>query len=370
MTVGLWAGTARARVASTQPTPFLVQVRENFAKWDANHDGVLSPEEIERAVDNPEVKGSAAAAAATLRRAIHLYPSILPVTLDRLAADAPDPKSGKPPAYQALYAGALARITTTPRDLFVLGLPHAETLGQGRLGDCFLLAPLGTMAALEPARLKQMIAPTSEGPVKVAFGNGQTLTLPLPTDAEIALGAHTSSDGIWANVFEKAIGQIYLDRQKTPRHFTPYDIIAVGGTPSSPLSILTGHTCRRVGCKEFQHETMDATMRQTKLDDIRRQLADAFKTNHLVAGGTADLHAGQVIVPGLYYNHSYGVLAYESQTDRVTFWNPMGNHFVPRGSPGLDNGYPTSRGRFEVPLAEAVMWFGSFSIETDEAAPP
>ena len=56
------------------------------------------------------------------------------------------------------------------------------------------------------------------------------------------------------------------------------------------------------------------------------------------------------------------------KNDSVTFWNPFGNKYVPRGPAGLEHGYPTSYGRFVCPLPEAVQWFGSFSCETDEPA--
>ncbi len=52
----------------------------------------------------------------------------------------------------------------------------------------------------------------------------------------------------------------------------------------------------------------------------------------------------------------------------MTFWNPFGNRYTPKGPPGLQSEYVTEHGRFTMPLAEAVMWFGSFSIET--AKPP
>ncbi len=71
---------------------------------------------------------------------------------------------------------------------------------------------------------------------------------------------------------------------------------------------------------------------------------------------------------GLFYDHSYGVLGYDRGPTVVTFWNPVGNAYKPKGPPGLEHGYPTSHGRFDCPLVEAVMWFGSFSVETDEPA--
>ncbi len=358
--------TKTVAAEASAATGFLEQVKDHFAEWDTDHDGILSADEIEKAVDNPAVKGSAAAAAAALRRAIRANPEISPVTMDRLTASVHDKPSTKIPSYAVMYEIAQKKIDSANHDLFVSGQPRVETLGQGRLGDCFLLAPLGTVAASQPERLKKMVTLQPDGQIKVVFGDGETVTLPPPTDAEIAIGAGTLNDGVWANVFEKSIGHIYLERQQTPKHVTPYDIIGVGGTPNSPLGILTGHKCQRVGCEEFQTGKLDTAARDKKLDEIRKDLTEAFQTHHLVVGGTGDIHGPETKVPGLYYDHSYGVLNYDRKTDLVTFWNPMGNRYDPKGTPSLEHGYVTSHGRFDCPLTDAVMWFGSFSIETDQ----
>jgi hypothetical protein len=357
-----------SRATDAPQSDFLNQVRSNFIQWDLDHDGILSADEIEKAVDNPKVKGpaAAAAAAAALRRAIRANPGISPVTIDRIADSLHERPSPKIPGYTSMYDGALKRINEAHHELFVSGQPRNDTLAQGRLGDCFLLAPLGTVAYCQPEKLKKMLTETADGQIEVRFGNGEVVKLPRPTDAEIAIGASTLNDGLWANVFEKSIGYLYLQRQKTPRHVTPYDIIGVGGTPNSPLSILTGHKCTRVGCEDFQKEKLSPEDRNKKLDEMRKALQDAFTEKRLVVGGTADIHAGEIVVPGLYYDHSYGVLNYDRKSDTVTFWNPMGNHYTPRGDPGLEHGFPTEHGKFQVPLTQAVMWFGSFTIETDQ----
>ena len=384
MSIGRAVGVALLSVAITGAGPatrpaaadgggFLHQVSSHFGQWDADHDGVLSANEIEVALDDPANTGPAAAAAATLRRAIRANSKISPVTMDSLtrAVNGPaDPAAPKPPAYEATFRAAVHKIATTKRDLFADGGPHVATLGQGRLGDCFLLAGVGTIAACQPDRLRHMMSVRPDGQVAVQLGGvGEPVVLPPPTDGEVVIGANaanTYNDGVWANVLEKAIGHVYLGRQKTRRHSTPYSIIGVGGTPNSPLSLMTGHACRRVGCEDFQKPGLTGADRDARLNAMRDELASAFKSGRLVVGGTGDLHGGGTVVPGLYYDHSYGVLAYDRATDTVTFWNPMGNGYTPKGEPGLAHGYPTSHGRFEVKLPEAVMWFGSFSVETDQ----
>src|SRR5271170_7073658 len=45
---------------------FLATVKENFPKWDLDHDGSLSGEEILKAFEDPKTKGRAAAAIVVL----------------------------------------------------------------------------------------------------------------------------------------------------------------------------------------------------------------------------------------------------------------------------------------------------------------
>jgi hypothetical protein len=355
--------------AQTTASPFFDQLKANFPVWDADNDGALSANEIELAVHDPEVKGSAAAAAATLRRVIRGNSSIKSLSLDEIRAAIPYDANATPkqPKYESLYDSSLKKIGVTRRELFVSGLPNVDTLGQGKLGDCFLLVSLGTLAHQDPQRLKNLMQPEADGKVAVSFGNGQKIVLPPPTDAEVVIGASTLNDGTWAIMMEKAIGQIYLERQKTPRHVTPLSIIGVGGTPNTPMGFITGHKSIRVGCEDFQKGTMDAATRETRLAAMRVSLTEALSKGKMIVSGTAPI-GKQAIVRGLYYNHSYGVLGFDPKTDEVTFWNPFGNKFTPKGQPGLKNGYVTEHGRFQVPLAEAVQWLGSFSIESDQPA--
>ena len=134
-------------------------------------------------------------------------------------------------------------------------------------------------------------------------------------------------------MYEKAVGQRYLERQKGDRHVTPYSIIGVGGTPNVPLSFVTGHACVRLGCEGFLKADLAPADREGKLNEMREKLVAAQTSGKLIVGGTADISGPQVKVPGLYYNHSYAVLKYDRPTDTVTFWNPMGNKFTPKGGP-------------------------------------
>jgi len=62
-------------------------------------------------------------------------------------------------------------------------------------------------------------------------------------------------------------------------------------------------------------------------------------------------------------NHAYAVLAYDPMSDKLTFWNPHGQTFNPKGPEGTANGYRTRKGVFEAALNEVAEWFGGFSWE-------
>lgn len=343
---------------------FLTQVRSHFADWDRDHDTKLSFSEIDRALADPEVKGPAAVAAATLRFNFKLHDLGLSEYADALTRVDVGKKSN---GFQDSFAAFSKKLAGIDRRVFPAGLPKGAQLAQGHLGDCFLIAGVGTMAQVQPDRLKAMVEERPDGNTAVTFGNGQRVELPAPTDGEVLIGSTTRGDGVWGNVFEKAIGQRYLAHQKADKFVSPYSIIAGGGTPNVPLAMLTGHKATREGCEMFQKPgLLDEAGKQRRLEEIRNALETAFAEHRLVIGGTADIKGPEVKVKGLYYDHSYGVLGYDRRTDMVSFWNPMSNLFKPKGAPGLENGYATSYGHFECPLTDTVQWFGSFTIEQNE----
>jgi hypothetical protein len=61
----------------------------------------------------------------------------------------------------------------------------------------------------------------------------------------------------------------------------------------------------------------------------------------------------------------FGVLGYDPARRMVRVFNPWGNHRTPNGPPGVENGYVTRNGIFEVPLKEFVQVFNGITYETD-----
>ena len=88
------------------------------------------------------------------------------------------------------------------------------------------------------------------------------------------------------------------------------------------------------------------------------------------ADGTPAAGTLPAIPPGFQKKHVYAIVAYDPATDVVEIWNPHGQTFHPKGTPGLANGYETQHGRFKLPLADAYSFYTSFTFELDAPAPP
>jgi hypothetical protein len=193
------------------------------------------------------------------------------------------------------------------------------------------------------------------------FGGGP-VSVAAPTDAELAMTAGNSHDGVWVNLYEKAIGQA-RNEQKSPekRSDLSIDAIAGGGSTGKILSYLTGHKVSGVSLKFGSDPATAAAARTAKLTELRQKMAAATSQRRLMACSTT-----KPTTPGLTPKHAYALLAYDPKTDSVQLWNPHGNNFTPKGPAGPANGYPTQSGLFSIPVGEFVQQFASVSIEGTE----
>jgi hypothetical protein len=364
------AGVLVVGMVDAEPAPssqFLEQVRTHFAAWDRDHNGELSRDEINLSVIDPKVTGPAAAAVAALQRAARSSKYRLPaLTPDNLAKCVPLPKDsrGTLPDFDALYTQSLNRIQKANRNLFSTGAPQLEALHQGRLGDCFCLAPLGALIYRDPQTVVRMFVLRPDGGYTVTFGR-HALPITALTDAELALTASAGPDGIWVNVYEKAIAEFRRRKSGKTASQSDIDVLAKGGSAGVALEWVTGHAITRFSCKPWREADVTEAKRAELLTDLRGQLTAAFAAKRLVCGGTS---TSVKRPPAVLGNHAYAILGYDRAKDVVTLWNPHGNTFTPKGEPGLEHGYATSAGRFQVPLTELVRFFGGFSFETDRVS--
>jgi hypothetical protein len=143
-----WQAEAQPKATQTVlPPAFLSVIDANFAAWDADKNGTLDGAELDRLVGDGNVKGAKAAAVAAMKRAMRSKKyECPPWTLETLKKHNVPPRGpdGKalPPDLGSLYRNSFERITKANRTLFE-NPPKLDSIHQGRLGDCFCLAPLG-----------------------------------------------------------------------------------------------------------------------------------------------------------------------------------------------------------------------------------
>jgi hypothetical protein len=342
--------------AAQMTNGFLPAVQNNFARWDLNHDGILSTNELDAAVADPQTKNDAAAAVAALKRASRLPKiSLPPLTVENIAALA----AQREPNVALMFGEGLKRISgATNRSLFADGLPKLETIHQGKLGNCFCLAPLGAMVHRDPAQVAAMFTALTNGDYCVRFGK-KTVEVSPPTDAEIAMTSSNDRDGIWVNLYEKAVGTARNeDRPLAERADSPLDALARGGSAGTMLAYITGHDMVRFSFKFAKDPAFPTNDFAAKLVALREKLSAATRQNQLMTCGTI-----KPTTPGLTPNHAYAVLGYEADADAVELWNPHGEDFSPAGAPGAENGYATVKGVFQIPVAQFVRQFSGMAFE-------
>lgn len=348
---------------------FLAEVDAHFKAWDENGDGTLGVAEIERDVASPQFKGPAAAAIASLRRAARATDSRLPpLTLAAIHKLVPRPRGrANLPDLEAMFASAPHRIQASRPHLVDADKASLDCLEQGKLGDCFCLAPMGALLHRNPQDMVRLFSMSADGSaVTVTLGGGRVLQVAYPTEAERALMATTDGTGVWANCYEKAVGLMRRQADDAD-HPTELSVVTRGGSAGTMLSILTGHEIERASCAPFRKKETTEAEKHKLLAEIRRQMVTTQAARRLICGGTS---SGRTAAghrpPGVRGPHAYAILGYDQKSDTVTLWDPHGDDFELAAQPaGLQNGYLRDQGRMTVPLTELVQWFGGFSFETN-----
>jgi calpain family cysteine protease len=355
---------ARADEPAKPPQDFLSVVRTCFPTWDSDQNGILTTTEIDVVVADANVRGAEAAAIATLKRTTrssrYKLSQLTLSEIEELKAAAP----GKDrPDLVGMYGNSYERIEQLNRELFVSGKPRLDTIHQGKLGNCYCLAPLGAVLFMAPERVNRMFEPAQDGSYCVRFGD-RVVQVSVPTDAELAQTASNERDGIWINLYEKAIGEARnVAKPVEQRSSSPIDAMARGGSAGTMLSFITGHKIQRFSFVFAKQESLAQEQRLAILSRLRMFLCEAVEQRKPMTCGTL-----KTTTPGITPNHAYAVLGYDRATDWVQLWNPHGGQFLPKGTPGREHGYMMRDGLFGVPLEEFVHQFSGMARETELAA--
>jgi hypothetical protein len=183
-------------------------------------------------------------------------------------------------------------------------------IGQGALGDCWLLASLGALAHHDPDTIRQLIQPNPNGTYTVTLHEPGgpvpvTVTPEFPTDRDgyPVFAAPVEGDSLgheqWPLIVEKAYAQY---------HGSYGDL--EGGTPVSALAELTGLDAHRESIRHL-HTAADV---QRRLDAGQVLVANTWDERSVPF-----LDAGHTITA----DHSYVVLG--THGDRVVLRNPWGD---------------------------------------------
>lgn len=345
------------------PPSFLAEVSANFQQWDLDGDGTLSLEETTRLVPQPSFRDASAAALAAVhfaQRSVSPRSSAFP---RGLLMEVPASAGERNPPFEYYYATGLAHIRRTERRLFATDAPSLSSIHQGRLGDCYFLATLGAVVNRNPKDVARFIRAQPDGSFAVQFADGKQITIRPLTDAEIALGSSAGQQGLWLNVLEKAYGAIVeIAQLRRGIVENALDALGDGGDPSTAMGRLTGHDA---GLLRFRPEGPDAVPGDRRVEGflpvLRSRLLTQQRNGLIACCATAKVN----VPPGMARQHLYAILDFDPARDIVLIWNPWGNFFEPRGTPGPTSGYRTQRGQFSVPLADFIRIFERVVYETD-----
>ncbi len=312
----------------------------NFGKINRDGNKYLTPAEIDDAISNNRVTGKDAASLALLKMHGEVMQTL---SKDEYSWNDND---GVTQADLAKFgAGASAELKRDAAktvkeardslnyascDLFGgKDATHAirpEAVRQGASADCFYLAAIASLAQNQPQELAKMIKDNKNGTFTVTFPGdaSRPVTVKRPNDAELAVYAKASENGIWAPVLEKAF-MSYLESNPEARKKalseddaaaggTGRNVLAEGGRVTFAMELLTG---KSVSMIVPSGDTSGATVAENVSGNIER----ALPVVAAVAKGNA--FAESLGLP-TGYHHAYSVLGYDAKSGTYTIRNPYG----------------------------------------------
>lgn len=405
---------AQTKPSTERSTPFTSALRESWTQIDTNADDLISKEEIEVALKNPEIKGDAAAVVGSLKLVTRSKEDAAPKLTKsyfeeynaqakgqkrengEAAADAttdPDRQPGGNPAtresgvnWDRYFSAGKARIARfsgskhwTPTNFLL------ENCKQGPLGDCFFVASVSSMAWRDPERLAKLVVEQPDGSYEARFPGVEVFKFPALTDSQLAISGTTSGGGAWLAVMEQAFGRYRSRVRGGSTDVEGTDILRRGGDSAPTIQALTGNKTKRIS---FPKTAEERQAQESKyLEDLRKEITSAISEKRLITigmqppktaptvsvknpdGSETKKPAGTLpkIPKGIVTNHVYMLVAYDPATDTVEVWNPHGNTFKPKGEPGLTNGFVTEKGRFKLTLAQAYSFYTSMTFEQSQS---
>jgi hypothetical protein len=200
------------------------------------------------------------------------------------------------------------------------GAPTHNNEFQGMLGDCYFIATIGVIADKSAAAVQNMFLDNGDNTWTVRFyANGVadyvTVDRMLPTDsygrlvyANYGSMYNNSANTLWIPLAEKAYAQ-WNETGKEGRDGTNRYSAIEGGDPARVMTQVLGHS---VSSYYLSSQSI---------------LVNAMQSNKAVTICTySSPNSNGTLSYGLYGNHAYGVIGYNSSNGTFTLYNPWGSN--------------------------------------------
>lgn len=350
---------AAESAVSASSSDFAGLAQAKFKQWDLNMDGSLCQQEIDSALEDGNNKGKEACILSALKKREAREDS--PVQQDNYSLDffrqlGEDPSKARP--YLSRYKRALIKLANTSRVVFASGTPHLEKMQQGKTGDCYLIAAIGSLVNSRPEAIRSFFAanppslidskteatqPSAKQAVfEVSFPGHATISVPGPTDGELVAYSDATTDGIWLSLLEKAFAGLKLQERSDQSGETQLYKNIRGGRPSEAIKLLTGHSVSKYSFNN--PET------RKKLPDL---ILQAVSERRIMVTSIRNMHKD-----GKSSGHSLALLGLDQQNNTVTLWNPWGSSKIYKSV-----GLKMTQGRFSMPVDAWLARFKSLTVE-------
>ncbi|MFO0955989.1 MAG: PKD domain-containing protein [Isosphaeraceae bacterium] len=242
--------------------------------------------------------------------------SMLTKLIDKwfLGSDHPDP--------------SVAYLNATPTYAYATGVlfqsgPSAGDMKQGQVGDCYLIATLGSIARSNPTAIANMIADNGDHTYTVRFfadGSPEYVTVDryLPVDsygrlvfANMGASASSGSGELWMPLIEKAYAQWYETGVYAPNNSGRN---AYASIDSGYLDAVENHL---IGAPSSQWEWYGSY--SSKAAQI---IARLNQPGVALTAGTSSSPGG-----GLVGSHAYVIQSYDASTGLFLLVNPWGSSY-------------------------------------------
>ncbi|MBU6453142.1 MAG: hypothetical protein KGS72_15270 [Cyanobacteria bacterium REEB67] len=272
-------------------------------------------------------------------------------------AQATDANSDRLMDMSEMFASRLGDATT--RSLYKdntnpLDSIKMSDVQQGRSGDCYFHSVLGNVARVHPELIAGAIKDNKNGSYTVTFPGDREhpITVPAPTDAELASYARGGRDGVWPSVMEKAFAKYSAEIWgRKDSDVTPQDAIK-SGAEGPVIELLTGKRADdRFSPATFSADSQKGSVKNVEsAAHLRDDIAQALKDGRVVTFG---LLTDNNLAKGIDTNHAYSVVGFTPDLH--------GGHFTlrdPRGDGAPKPAALTFSDLQHVPL--------SFALETKD----